>query len=99
MTRKKYTISFDKAEKSEQTARKLLLSNSDSVRLTEVHSTESGFFKIKRMGGEKDKRFIETLEKLEPFFIKKSQITKNSMMSNKVKMPNSITIFTSSLQN
>ena len=71
MIRKEYSLSFDKAEKSEQAVRKFLLRNSDSVRLTEVHSVELGFFKIKRRGGEKDRRFIETLEKLKPFFIKK----------------------------
>ena len=55
MTRKEYTLSFDKAEESEQSVRKFLLKNSDSVRLTEVHSIELGFFRINR-GGEKDKK-------------------------------------------
>ena len=80
MTRKKYTISFDKAKKSEQTIRKFLLCNSDSVRLTEVHSIEFGFFKINKKVGEKDKKFIETLEKLKPFFIKR--ITNNKKFND-----------------
>jgi hypothetical protein len=75
MARKQYTLSFDKAQESEKIVRTFLLENSNIVRLTEISWTEIGFFKIKRFGGEKDRKFVETLEKLEPFFLKK--ITNN----------------------
>ncbi len=76
MTRKEYTISDNNhVQKSEPVLRHFLLSHSDSIRLTEIRHVEIGFFRIKRFGGEKDIKFIETLGKLKPFFIKK--ITNN----------------------
>jgi len=72
MTRIEYTVSSYKAtEKSEKNIRKFLLNKSDSIRLTEIYWNDLGFFKIRKFGGEKDPKFIEVLNKLKPFFIKK----------------------------
>ncbi len=80
MVRTEYTLSFDNAEESEEIVREFLLKNSDSLRLTEVHSINLGFFKINRDGGVKDEKFIETLDRIKPFFIKR--ITNNKKYNN-----------------
>ncbi len=89
MARIEYTLSFDKAEKSEKVVREFLLNNSDSIRLTEVHGLKIGFFKINRLGGDKDEKFIEMLDQIKPFFIKKITNNKkyNDIEQGKISFP------------
>lgn len=72
MKRKEYVIWDCKIiKKSEKVIRQFLLKNSDILRLTEHHWSEIKFFKIKRHGGEKDEKFLSTLESFKQYFIKK----------------------------
>jgi len=72
MKRKKYTLwDYKNIQKSEKIIRIFLLRKSDTLRLTEHHWSEIKFFKIKKHGGEKDEKFLSTLNNFNKSFIKK----------------------------
>lgn len=77
MNKKKYTISFDKAIKSEKIIRKFLLKNSDKVRFTVVYEStvSSKNFKSYKENAYKNPKFIKLLNSIKKDLIKKTQKT------------------------
>ena len=84
MMRKEYTLSFDKAEKSEKTIRKFLLNKADSVRFTHrsvakignnifivIDMKTPGDKKSEIIGDKDDPVFISLLRELKRDFIRK----------------------------
>ncbi len=78
--RREHTISFDRAIKAEKAIRTFLLRESNVVRFTEVHWSELSPLKLEKLGGDEDIKFINALNMLHPFFIKK--ITNNKRFND-----------------
>jgi hypothetical protein len=78
--RKEYTISFNRARKSEKVIRDFLLKKSNIIRLTKIYWSEFKFPQIKKFGGENDPNFAKVLNNLKPAFIKK--ITNNKRFND-----------------
>ncbi|MDO8656560.1 MAG: hypothetical protein Q7K45_04940 [Nanoarchaeota archaeon] len=73
--RREYTISFNQAILSEKVILSFLLQTSNVVRFTEVHWRELSFLELEKLGGDNDLKFVNTLNMIHHFFIRK--ITNN----------------------